>query len=130
MERKKYIKLEDLEVYKLAMELSNLSWDIYSNLDYQTRKIMGDQFITAIDSVGANITEGYGRFHYLDRIKFFYNARASLYEYYKYWLELLKNREKINDEQYKKLKKLSNNLLIKLNNLINSTYNTKNKNVV
>ncbi len=31
---------------------------------------MGDQFIKSIDSVGANIADGYGRFHYLDRINF------------------------------------------------------------
>lgn len=28
---------------------------------------MGDQFITAADSFGANIVEGYGRYHNLDK---------------------------------------------------------------
>ncbi|HRZ29314.1 MAG TPA: four helix bundle protein [Candidatus Paceibacterota bacterium] len=42
--------------------------------------IIGTQFITAIDSIGANIAEGCGRFHYLDKNKFMYNARGSLME--------------------------------------------------
>jgi four helix bundle protein len=42
--------------------------------------IIGSQFITAINSIGANIAEGYGRFHYLDKNKFMYNARGSLME--------------------------------------------------
>lgn len=69
-EKKKYILLKDLEVYQLARELSRIGWDIYENLSWQDKKIMGDQFIEATDSVGANITEGYSRFHYLDRINF------------------------------------------------------------
>jgi four helix bundle protein len=75
---KKYIPLRDLEVYKLARELSKIGWEIYDSLDWQTKKIMGDQFIEAPASAAANIAEGYGRHHYLDKIKFFYNARASL----------------------------------------------------
>jgi four helix bundle protein len=77
---KKHILLNDLEIYKLARELSKIAWEIYNSFDWQTKKIMGDQFIEAADSVGANIAEGYGRFHYLERIKFCYNGRASLFE--------------------------------------------------
>ena len=86
--------LNDLEVYKLARELSKIGWEIYQNLNWQTKKIMGDQFIESTDSVGANIAEGYGRFHYLDKIKFYYNSRASLIECNEHWIELLKERKK------------------------------------
>lgn len=67
----KYIVLKDLEVYKLARELSKIGWEIYEFLDWQIKKIVGDQFIEATDSIGANIAEGYSRFHFLDKIKFF-----------------------------------------------------------
>lgn len=67
--KKKYIVLQDLEVYKMARELSAIGWEIYDKLDWQDRKTMGDQFIRSTDSVGANIAEGYGRFHYLDKIR-------------------------------------------------------------
>jgi len=87
--KKDYILLKDLEVYRLARELSQTSWKVYESLNWQDKKIMGGQFIEAIDSVGANIAEGYGRYHYLDKIKFYYNSRASLLEACQHWLELL-----------------------------------------
>ncbi|GIW66882.1 MAG: hypothetical protein KatS3mg095_0780 [Candidatus Parcubacteria bacterium] len=121
------LKVEELEVYKLARELSRIAWDIYKEMNWQNKKVIGEQFITAIDSIGANITEGYGRFHYLDRVKFFYNARASLCESIFYWLELLKERELINDKDYKQIQKISKNLMIKLNNLIKTTRKSKNE---
>lgn len=123
--KKKYILLKDLEVYKLARELSKIGWEIYNNLDWQTKKIIGDQFIEATDSVGANIAEGYGRFHYLDKIKFFYNSRASLNECNDHWLELLNERNKVNSERYKEFKTIADKLSLKLNNLIASTYKSK-----
>lgn len=67
--------LNDLKIYRLAKEISDESWIIYENLDWHDKKIMGDQFINAIDSIGANIAEGFGRYHYLDKNKFNYNAR-------------------------------------------------------
>lgn len=124
--KKKYILLKDLEVYQLARELSKIGWVIYSSLDWQTRKIMGDQFIESTDSVGANVTEGYSRFHYLDKIKFYYNARASLSECSGHWLELLTEREKVDKEKYKEFKKIAEKLSIKLNNFIAATYKSKN----
>lgn len=123
---KKYILLKDLEVYKLARELSKVGWEIYEQLHWQDKKIMGDQFIESTDSAGANITEGYHRFHYLEKIKFFYNARASLAEATGYWLELLQERKKVNNENYQKYKNIAKNLEVKLNNFISSTYKSKN----
>jgi len=73
--KKKYISFENLEVYQLAQEISKVSWEIYQKFNWEIKKIIGEQFITAIDSIGANIAEGYGRYHFLDKIKFFYNAR-------------------------------------------------------
>jgi hypothetical protein len=49
---KKFIPLKDLEVYRLARELSKIAWEIYDCLDWQDRKTMGDQFLTASDSIG------------------------------------------------------------------------------
>lgn len=126
-EKKKYIVLQDLEVYQLARELSRGAWAIYQPMDWQTRKIIGDQFITATDSCGANVAEGYGRFHYLDKIKFYYNARASLVESIEHWLELLLERKIIQQEQFVKLKSLGDTLSVKLNNFISATYQSKNK---
>lgn len=128
MESKKvYIGINNLEVYKLSRELSDLAWDIYEPMDWQVKKVMGDQFLTATDSVGANIAEGYGRYHFLDKIKFFYNARASLIECNDHWIELLNKRQKISDRQYKQYKEIAEKLSKKLQNFINANYRSKNK---
>lgn len=123
----KYILIKDLEVYKLSRELSLISWQIYNQLNWETKKIAGFQFIESVDSVGANIAEGYNRFHYLDKIKFFYNSRASLSEASDHWIELLNERKKINEDSYKKFKLIAQKLSLKLNNFINSTYRAKEK---
>lgn len=122
---KKYIILKDLEVYQLARRLSEIGWNIYKILDWQDKKIMGEQFIRSTDSIGANIAEGYGRFHYLDKIKFFYNSRASLYESSFHWLELLQEREKITSKVGSHYAEIAELLSLKLNNFINSTYASK-----
>lgn len=124
--KKNYIKLQDLEIYKLTRELSKIGWEIYCKLTWQDKKVMGDQFIAATDSFGANISEGYLRYHYLDKIKFYYNARASLAEANDYWLELLLEREKMDEKNYKTYKNTANQCSIKLQNLISSNYQTKN----
>lgn len=111
--------LENLEVYQLALSLSNLSRKIYDKFDFNTKKVIWNQYITSIDSVGANIAEGYGRFHYLDSTKFYYNARWSLNEA-KHWLNLLHERGFASYEMYNQLLSLINLLAPKLNNFINS----------
>jgi four helix bundle protein len=76
MENKRFIELQDLEVYQLARRLSKDAWGIYSGMTFEQKKIIGDQFIRAVDSVGANIAEGYARYHYLDKVRFYYFSRA------------------------------------------------------
>ena len=114
------MKLEDLETYKLAREVSGDAWEIYKDFPWETRKVIGDQFIRAIDSIGANIAEGRGRFHYLDRNKFNYNARGSLIESI-HWIELLAERGIVQKEKGEALKNKIEDLNHKLNNYINAT---------
>jgi len=123
MNKKEFIEAKDLKVYQLARQLSKLAWEIYESLSWQDKKIMGDQFIESTDSVGANIIEGYGRYHYLDKIRFYYIARASLNESAIHWLELLLDRNKINHEQYKEMIDVAKDLQVKLNNFIGTIYN-------
>ncbi len=120
-----YIDLEDLEVYQLARQLSRIAWSIYETLSWQDKKIMGDQFIESTDSTGANIAEGYGRFHYLDKIKFYYNSRGSYFEARKHWLSLLYERKKVTKDLYDEYNTIGKEFLVKLNNFISSTYRSK-----
>ncbi|MBI4135158.1 four helix bundle protein [Candidatus Uhrbacteria bacterium] len=121
-----YIDFHELEIYKLAHALSKLGWEIYTKLSWEMRKVIGIQCITAIDSVGANIAEGYGRYHFLDRIKFFYNSRASLYEVI-HWIDLMREREVITDGQHAEFMRIVNALGPKLNRFIQSQYEQKTK---
>jgi len=119
-----YIKLYDLEVYKLGRRLSSLSWLIYSRFSYSIKINIGDQFIRSVDSVGANIAEGYGRFYFLDKIRFYYQSRGSLFEA-EYWIDLLVERNLIQAEESKQLKDLIMEIRIKLSRLITETRNSK-----
>lgn len=118
--------MQNLQVYQLARELSKKGWAIYSRLDWQTRKIIGNQFIESTDSIGANIAEGYGRFHFLDKIKFYYNARGSFFESTYHWIGLLRERNLITINEYTEFTNTANQLIPKLNAYINSIYNAKN----
>lgn len=118
------MELNNLEVYKLAREISKESWEIYTSFDWQTKKVVGDQFICAIDSIGANIAEGFGRFHYLDRNRFNYNARGSLIESL-HWLDVLYERNLIKGDSHETLRQKLIRLSVKLNNYITSTKNRK-----
>jgi len=116
-----YIPLGRLEVYQTAVKVSKNAWIIYERMDWQLKKIIGDQFIRSTDSVGANIAEGYGRFHYLDKIKFYYNARGSLFEV-RHWLFLLRERQKIAEEEFNNLLENLETLHRQLNKFIKSSY--------
>ena len=111
--------LEELEVYQLAIEISRLAWEIYNRLPKEQQYSQGRQFLEAADSVGANIAEGYGRFHYKDSLKFYYNSRGSLFET-KHWNSLLNQRDMITEDMYLKMKDLIEKVQLKLNNFINS----------
>ena len=120
------MELEKLDIYKLARKLSANAWNIFKKMDWETKNIMGYQWIKSIDSVGANIAEGHGRFHYLDKNKFNLNARASLLEA-THWTELLKERNKISDDDNSKLFSIINELHPKLNKYISKTKELANK---
>jgi four helix bundle protein len=129
MANSNYIELKNLEVYQLSRQLSSTSWKIYCGMNFQDKKLMGDQFLSAVDSVGANIAEGYGRYHYLDKVRFYYNSRASHFEAFEHWLELLAERGKITNDELNSIKATASKLQIKLNNFIAvTTKKGRNKN--
>ena len=120
------MRLDDLEIYKLSQEIASEGWEVYSELNWQEKKIIGDQWLQAIDSIGANIAEGFGRFHYLDRNRFFYNSRGSIQESIHWTTTMI--RRKIGDQV--KLENISIKLVklnVKLNNFIAVTREQKTK---
>jgi len=110
--------LTNLEIYQISLDLSSKAWLIFQSIDKSLQFSLGNQFLKSTDSIGANIAEGFGRFHYKDSLKFYYNSRGSLFET-KHWLELLKNRSLISVSEYDELNAEIDILAIKLNNFIN-----------
>lgn len=98
-------------------------------MNFMNQKHIGDQFLRAVDSIGANIAEGYGRYHYLDKVKFYYNSRASHFEAFTHWLELMLEREQISDSEFKNINEMAISLQVKLNNFITSTYKNARKSI-
>lgn len=96
------MELGKLEIYRLSLNLSKEVWEVYSSLQTDLKYNIGNQVIRSMDSIGANIAEGYGRFHYKDSLKFYYNARGSLWES-KHWVYLLYQRKLITNERYEKM---------------------------
>ena len=127
MEKDNYIPLKALRVYQLSRKLSSIAWNIYSKMGFEDKKHIGDQLIRSTDSVGANIAEGYSRFHYLDKVRFYYFARASQSEATDHWLDLLLERNKIDQETFDEFILISKSLQVKLNNFIKSTKDEKEK---
>ena len=77
---KRYLKLNDIDAYKIAYKLSNNVWDIVMKWDYFTKKTIGSQFVNSTDSISANIAEGFGRYGKKDKIRFYRIAFGSMYE--------------------------------------------------
>ncbi len=79
------LKPSQLWIVQTAEELCDAIRRIVMNWDYLSRSTVGQQLIRSADSVGANIVEGYGRFHAKDRLRFYFISRASLEETI-YWI--------------------------------------------
>lgn len=120
-EQKKYIPVQELKVYQLSRELSSKAWEVYGKLNFEQKKLFGDQFLRAIDSIGANIAEGYARYHALDQVRFYHIARASMSEAISHWVSLLLERKVISEIDHNFLFEKSKELEIKLNNFISTT---------
>ena len=71
---------EELEVWKKSrthrMEISTMVKSFPAHEKYK----LCDQLLRSPRSIGTNISEGYGRFHYQENIQFCRQARGSLFE--------------------------------------------------
>lgn len=73
------MKLEELNVYNLSMDLGEEVWNIVVKWGFFEKDTVGKQLVRAIDSVAANLSEGFGRYHYREAKHFGYYSRGSLF---------------------------------------------------
>ena len=112
-------KIEDFETYQLAMELGEQICNIVLTWDYFAKDTVGKQIVRSADSIAANLSEGFGRYHFKEKKNFSYYARGSLYET-KTWVKKANNRSLITEDQFKLFRKKMEILGVKINNYINS----------
>ena len=96
------MNLNDLKVYNLAMELGEQVWTIVDRWNYFQKDTVGKQFVKAADSIAANLSEGFGRYHFKEAKNFSYYSRGSLYETIT-WLKKSLSRKLITEDEFRKL---------------------------
>jgi four helix bundle protein len=119
-EEKKYLPLNDVEAYKKSFYMSNFVWELAIKWKNPALDTIGKQFIRALDSISANIAEGFGRFGKREKIYFYRVARASAFECLD-WTAKAKNRSLISEEQYEYLIKEFKNMPLLINQWIKYT---------
>lgn len=118
MEQKKFLKLNDIEAYRIAFHLSNYVWNVVTKWRHFERSTVGEQFVEAVDSISANIAEGFGRFNKKDKIKFYRYSYGSMSESLD-WNQKSKVRSLLTEDEYdyifielQKLPKAINSLVV------------------
>jgi four helix bundle protein len=91
--------LDDFHAYNRAMELGESVWALVVRWSFFEKDTVGKQFVKAVDSIAANLSEGLGRYHYKEKKNFSYYSRGSLFES-KTWLSKAMNRQLVTREQF------------------------------
>ena len=113
-------RVYELDLYKLAEELSDMVWYDFDKWDKKVQNTVGYQIIRSSDSISANLAEGYGRYTPSDRKKFYIYSRGSLEET-KSWLRKLIRRKVLSKSTATEYKAIVEKLGPKLNAFINTT---------
>jgi len=121
------IKIEEfyqLEAWNKSHQLTILIYKITKSFPKEERYGLIDQLRRAASSVGANIAEGFGRYHFADKVKFYYQARGSLKEVQNF-IFLAKDLGYISTEKSEEIFKEIRSCEMLINGLIRSANNQK-----
>lgn len=109
---------ENLKCWQLAYELKKrIKNEVVINFPSNEKYELRSQLVRAARSATANIAEGWGRFHYLDSNKFYYNSRGSISEILDHIIEA-RDEEYISEEVYLKVRSMIIETLKVLNGFI------------
>ncbi|MCH7974297.1 MAG: four helix bundle protein [Bacteroidetes bacterium] len=73
------MNIKDLEVYQISMKIAEDIRDVVITWENFDKFSIGTQIVKSSDSIAANISEEFGRYHYKENKLFCYYARGSLY---------------------------------------------------
>jgi four helix bundle protein len=103
MEKTQDRGLETLQVWQKAMAFAvKICHQILPALPSQEKWSLVDQLRRSVQSIPANIAEGYGRFYYQESIRFCYLARGSLEETFNH-ITLALRLDYLNNESFQSL---------------------------
>lgn len=111
--------LTDLRIFQQAELLSGSVWRVATGWDYFAKRTVGEQLVRAVDSIGANIAEAFGRYHYGEKLQLLYYARGSLFET-RFWLRQAYVRKLLDASAVDEIKEHLASLPIGLNLFIKS----------
>lgn len=99
----KHLQLKDVKAYKRAHSLSNTVWSIVRKWDYFSQDTIGKQLVRSMDSISANIAEGFGRYNKRDKIRFYRYSYGSVRESID-WIDKARHRGLIEEKIYIEIK--------------------------
>jgi four helix bundle protein len=119
-------KFTDLEVWKNSHELTIFVYKITKNFPKEEIFGITSQIRRASVSIESNIAEGFSRFHFKDRLNFYYQSRGSASEVQTQLL-IVKDLKYISVDDFNRAFDLTQKVLIILSGLIKSTENMTRK---
>ncbi|MFZ2970918.1 MAG: four helix bundle protein [Minisyncoccia bacterium] len=114
----------DLDAWKINYELTLIIYRITEKFPKSEKFGIIDQLRRASSSIIANIAEGWGRYHFSDKIRFFYQARGSNAEVQNFII-LAKGLGYLNQEDYDRIEMITIQGFKIINGLIRSTEKQK-----
>ena len=99
----KITRFEDLKVWQLSHELALKASELVKTFPKNEKYDLVSQMRRSARCIPSDISEGFGRFHFNDKLTFYERARASLGELRNHFMEALGNRY-IDEVTYNKYK--------------------------
>ena len=110
---------KDLEAWKMGHNLVLQVYEVTNSFPKEEQFGITSQIKRAVSSITANISEGFDRYHYNDKKRFYYQARGSLGETENF-LILAKDLKFINQETCEKISIEAGRIKQLINGLIRS----------
>jgi four helix bundle protein len=117
MENKKVKNFYDLHVWRDGHKLVLEIYRVTEKFPKEEQFGLISQLRRAASSITANIAEGFGRFHFKDKIKFYTQARGSLLEVQNF-IFLAQDLKYLEKNMAREIFQDCNNVHIRLNSLI------------
>jgi len=119
-----YKSFKDMEIWQKAMDVAADIFLITETLPHKEDYGLTSQIRRSSVSISANIAEGFGREHTLDKINFYLYSRGSVFETQSH-LEYGKRVKYFNEDIVNILDKKLSDLILSLNKLIKTLRENK-----